>query len=109
MSVAKEMQRLVAERGDANMEFARGGYRLALNPVEDRFDQVGFILWQEEDGGTVPVAAGRAAGDELVIDGAPASGRETADLEAVIGDLLAGDPVPVAGRGGNDQAVPTGA
>jgi hypothetical protein len=89
MSVAQRIQDLVAEQGDANLEFAREGYRLSLNPVADHYDQVGFILWQQEgDGDLAPIAVGRAIGDELVLDGEPGSGRELADLEAVIASLI---------------------
>jgi hypothetical protein len=83
------MQEVFAEAGDASLEFAREGYRLSLNPVAGRFDEVGFVLWQEEaDGDLAPIAAGRAVGDEVILDGEPGSGRELADLEAVIASLL---------------------
>jgi hypothetical protein len=97
------MRRLVAERGDASLEFAREGYRLSLNPIEDRFDEVGFILWQQAaDGTTVPIATGRAAGDELVLDGESAADRELADLEAVIATLIAEEPASPPRAGANE-------
>ena len=109
MSVAKDMQKIASERGDANLEFAGGGYRLTINPIEDRFHELGFILWQEEaGGGQAPVATGRAVGGELVLDGASATDHDRADLEATIGTLIAGDPVSALGGGGNEQAIPTG-
>ena len=109
MGVAERLHDLVAKRGDANLEFARDGYRLALNPIEDRFTELGFILWREEaDGALTPVATGRALGDELVLDGAPAAGDESADLEAVIAALVDGELVLVQGAGSNEQAIPTG-
>ena len=109
MGVAADMQKLVSERGDANLEFAREGYRLSLNPIEDRFDELGFILWrQEADGGLAPIATGRAVGDQLVLDGSPATGRELTDLEAVIATLIADEPVASQGAAGNEQAIPTG-
>ena len=109
MGVAEDMQKLASEHGDANLEFAGDGYRLTINPIEDRFHELGFILWQEEaGGGQAPVATGRAVGDELVLDGAPAADRDRADLEAMIATLIAGDPVSTLGGGGNEQAIPTG-
>ena len=109
MGVAADMQKLVSERGDKNLEFARGDYRLSLNPVEDRFDELGFILWQQETGGTLtPIAAGRAVNDNLVLDGSPSTDRELADLEAVIATLIEEGPVSVQGAEGNEQAIPTG-
>ena len=107
MGVASDMLKLVGERGDANLEFARDGYRLTLNPIEDRFDEVGFILWREEAGGAVPVAVGRAIRDHLVLDGEPTTLARTTDLQAVIASLIAGEPVSALGGGGNEQAIPT--
>ena len=109
MGVAADMQKLVSERGDKNLEFARGDYRLSLNPVEDRFHELGFILWQQETGGTLtPIATGRAVDDDLVLDGSPSTDRELADLEAVIATLIEEGPVSVQGAEGNEQAIPTG-
>ena len=109
MSVAADMLELVSKRGDANLEFARGGYRLSLNPIEDRFDEVGFILWQEEPTGALaPVAVGRAVRDHLVLDGEPTTLGKTANLQTVIASLISGEPVSEQGGGGNEQAIPTG-
>ena len=108
MSVAKNIQRLVSERGDANLEFAGDGYRLSLNPVESRFDEIGFILWGDDGGGPVPVATGRAVGDRLVVDGEARGLRGAADLTGVIASLIAGEPVSALGGGGNESAIPTG-
>jgi hypothetical protein len=89
MRVAERLRELMAERGDAALELTQAEYRLTLNPVGDDFDAVGFILWQQEpDGDLAPIAAGRAVGDTLLLDGEPAHGRELADLEAVIAALL---------------------
>ena len=109
MGIAADMQKLVSERGDPNLEFARDGYRLSLNPVESHFDELGFILWQEEaDGHLVPLVTGRAVQDDLVLDGEPGTRGEMSNLEAVIASLMAGEPVSVLGGGGNEQAIPTG-
>jgi hypothetical protein len=107
MSVAGDMQRIVSERGGANLEFAGEGYQLSLNPVEDRFDEVGFILWREEGGGPAPVAVGRAVGDRLVLDDGGGPGTH-ADVSAVISSLIGGEPVSALGGGGNEGAIPTG-
>ena len=110
MGVAADVQRIFSEHGDANLEFASGGYRLTLNPVEDRFDEVGFILWRDEaGGGPTPVAVGRASGDRLVLDGEPDGPGTHADVSAVISSLIRGEPVSALGGGdGNEQAIPTG-
>jgi hypothetical protein len=109
MSVASEMVDRVRERGEANLEFAREGYRLSLNPIEDRLEEIGFILWREDGaGGLEPIATGRAADDRLLLDGDPTTRRETADLEAVIGSLLAAEPGATQAGLGNEGAIPTG-
>ena len=108
MGVAEDMQKIASEHGDANLEFAGDGYRLSLNPIEDRFDEIGFILWREEAGGAAPVATGRAAGDRLVLDDELANPRRHADVSAVISSLIQGEPVSALGGGGNEQAIPTG-
>ena len=109
MGVAAGLRELMSEHGDASLEFAREGYRLSLNPIEDRFDEIGFILWEDDAGGSpAPVAVGRAVGDELVLDGEPGDRREVADLGAVISSLIEGEPVSALGGGGNEQAIPTG-
>ena len=106
MSLARELRERFAAAEDANLEFRRAGYRLALNPIKDRFEELGFILWQEEaDGDLAPVATGRAVGDELVLDGETATGPELADLEAVVADLLAGEPIGPTGAGDNAPAT----
>ncbi len=108
MGVASDVLKLVGERGDANLEFAGGDYRLTLNPIEDRFDEVGFILWREEAGGLAPVTVGRAVRDHLVLDGEPTTLARTTELQAIIASLIAGEPVSALGGGGNEQAIPTG-
>ena len=108
MGVAKDMQRLMSERGDASLEFAGDGYSLSLNPIESRFDEIGFILWGDDGGGPVPVATGRAVGDRLVFDGEARGLRGAADLAGVIGALLDRGPVSALGGGGNESAIPTG-
>lgn len=109
MGVAKDIQRTMSERGDASLEFAGGGHRLSLNPIEGRFEEIGFVLWVEEAGGALaPVAAGRAVGDELVLDGEPAGGAGAADVGSTIASLIAGEPVSALGGGGNESAIPTG-
>jgi len=104
MGVAKDIQRLMSERGDASLEFAGDGYNLSLNPIEGRFHEIGFILWADDGGGLAPVATGRAVGDDLVFDGDAPPGNAA----AVIAALLEGEPVSALGGGGNESAIPTG-
>ena len=104
MSVAKDIRTRLAD--NAHLEFARDGYRLSLNPVAGHYDEIGFILWRDADGGPVPVASGRAAGDDLVVD--DASGYD-GDIEVLISTLLQGEPVAVDPPPGTERAVPTGA
>lgn len=109
MGVATDMRKLASERGDANLEFADGGYRLSLNPIESRFDELGFILWRDEAGGPVPVAVGRAVGDHLIFDDDPEAGAGggRGNVTTVIASLIAGQPISVLGGGGNERAIPT--
>ena len=107
MSLAKRLRDAVDRSGGAGVEFARGGYRLTLNPIDDRFHELGFILWREEEGGLAPVASGRASGDAIAIDDAgPYADR--AALEEAIDELAAGEAV-VTGRDDPETAIPTGA
>ena len=93
MSLAKQMRAKVA--ADANLAFAGHGYRLDLNPLEDRVDETGFILWSGDGDAAVPVATGRAVGDDLLLDETSAFPGGADDLRRLVGDLLQGDP---AGR-----------
>ncbi len=106
MSIAEELRQRVGP--DANLEFASGGYRLSLNPLEDCFDETGFILWREEATGPVPVATGRAVGDELIVEDAAAYDGKAGTLESLIAALIQGEPVAQAARPNPDDAVPTG-
>jgi hypothetical protein len=107
MSLAKQMRAKVG--ADANLAFAGHGYRLDLNPLEDRVDETGFILWSGDGGEAVPVATGRAVGDELLFDESGAFPGGADDLRRLIGDLLQGDPVETRPRPDATSAVPTGA
>ena len=102
MSLAKDIQDRVA--ADANLEYARDGYRLSLNPIEDRHTEIGFILWRDADGAPAPIASGRAIGDDLVVDQGSAY---DGDLEALLARLLETDPTAVAPRSANEPAIPT--
>ena len=102
MSLAKDLRDRV--NTDPNLEFAGGGYRLSLNPIEDRHTETGFVLWHDQGGAPAPIASGRAVGDDLVVDRSDYDG----DLEALIRDLIAGEPVAVSPRPDPDNAVPTG-
>jgi len=104
MSVAKDIQHRLAN--NANLEFTRDGYRLSLNPIEDRHHEIGFILWRDADGDPLPIASGRTAGDDLVVDDAS---NYDGDIESLISTLLQGDPVSVNPPPDTDRAVPTGA
>lgn len=109
MDLATRMHDIVSERGDATLEFARDGYRLSLNPIEDRFNELGFIIWREEQtGGMTPVATGRAVDDQLLLDGEPAEGEGLTSIAGMIAALLEGELVASQGSGGNEHAIPTG-
>ncbi len=109
MGVAADMQKLVSERGDKNLEFAREGYRLSLNPIESRFDELGFILLRDDGHGNLdPVGFGRAVRDDLVFDGDPDVSGGPDGARALIASLIQGEPISVLGGGGNEQAIPTG-
>ncbi len=107
MSVADRLWDMVTEQGDATLEFVRDGYRLTVNPVADRIDEVGLIIWRDDVRGPEPFVTGRAKGGSLFLDD-PASyqGNET-DLSNLVDRLLDGEPVPTAPPGDPDSAVPT--
>ena len=104
MSLAKDIRDRVA--ADANLEYARDGYRLSLNPIEDRHTEIGFILWRDAGDTPAPIASGRAIGDDLIVDEGSAY---DGDLEALLAGLLETDPTAVAPRSTNEPSVPTGA
>ena len=108
MSLAKRLRDALDANGGASVEFAHGQYRLSLNPIEDRFHELGFILWQEDDRGPVPVASGRAIGDAIVVDDAGSFGGRS-NLERVLDELASMPPASAADPNDPDAAVPTGA
>lgn len=112
MALADEMRRLIDERADRNqnLAFAGEGFRLDLNPIEDHWDQAGFILWAD-DGQAAPrlAAAGRALPDGVRVDGAEGYDGSQDDLLALLGRLLAAGPAAVGSPGfGGEAAIPTG-
>jgi len=109
MSTAKRIHRVMSERGDRNLEFARDGFRLTLNPIESRFTEIGFILWREDEatGALDPVAVGRAVDNQLVLDGEP-NEAGFMGVAGTIEALLDGELIASLGGGGNEQAIPTG-
>ena len=107
MSLADRLLDMVTERGDATLEFVRDEYRLTVNPVEDRIDEVGFIIWREDARGSEPVVTGRAKGDALLLDDPDAYDGSQTDLSTLVERLLDGDPVPTPLPGDPDSAVPT--
>jgi len=107
MSLAQTMRDRVAEQLGANLEYRRDGYRLAINPIQDRPSEVGFILWQETPEGLSPVVAGHTAGDELVLDGDAERTVAPRDLNAVVAALLAAPLDRVEGGYRDEAAIPT--
>jgi hypothetical protein len=107
MSLANDLRAIVRERAGANVEYARDGYRVSLNPVGDRHSDIGFILWRDDAAGTVPIVAGRAVGGRIVVDDPDFDGNP-AELEAVI-RLLIEDGQSSSGPAPSPEAsVPTG-
>jgi len=107
MSVADRMWDLVTEQRDASLEFVRDGHRLTVNPVEDRIDEVGFIVWRDGERGPEPVVTGRAKGGSLFVDDPSSYQGSPTDLSDLVERLVDGDPVPTAPAGDPDSAVPT--
>ena len=108
MSLASELRDLIQEHHGANLEFARDGYRVSLNPVGDRHSDIGFILWKHEPAGPRPIVAGRALDNRLVVDDPDFDG-DPADLEELIRLLIAGAPPEVQSSGSPASRIPTGA
>ncbi len=108
MSLAKRLREAVDKSGGTGVEFAREGYRLSLNRIDDRFHETGFIIWRQDEVGLVPVASGRATGDAIAVDDwGPFANRSA--LEEAIAGLADGERIPVAGGGDPEAAIPTGA
>ena len=107
MSLASELRDLVREHHGANLEFARDGYRVSLNPVGDRHSDLGFILWKEDASGARPIVTGRALDNRIVIDD-PAFDGDPAQVEAVIRLLVDGGTPAVSASGLPEDAIPTG-
>ncbi len=91
MSFSGELRTLVARHGDEGLEFERSGYRVSLNPVGSKFNEVGFILWGSEDGDWSPIVTGRTAGDGLAVDD-PTYDGDLLDLEAVLRAVVTWGP-----------------
>ena len=110
MGLADDMYERIAAHGNASIEYAAGDYRLSLNPIEDRYQETGFILWWQDASGSVPVAVGRAVGKDIVLDDTTAFDGSQDDLEEVLASLLGGqEVVGGGGRADDERAIPTGA
>ena len=107
MNAADRLWDLITERGDATLEFVRDGYRLTVNPVKDRIDEVGFIVWREDDRGPEPIVTGRAKGKSLLVDDPGSYNGTPTQLSALVEQLLDGEPVPTPPPGDPNSAVPT--
>ena len=107
MSLANDLRAIVRKHSGANVEYARDGYRVSLNPVGDRHSDIGFILWRDDPDGPVPIIAGRAVENRIVVHDPDFDGNP-AQVEAVI-RLLVEDGTPsVASPPLPESAVPTG-
>ncbi len=107
MNVADRLWDLVTERGDATLEFTRDGYRLTVNPVKDRIDEVGFIVWREAERGPEPIVTGRAKGKSLLADDYGSYDGTPSELTNLVERLLDGEPVPTPLPDDPNSAIPT--
>ena len=119
MGLADDLAERVAVHHGANLEYVAGEYRLALNPVEDRYDETGFILWRQDESGAtpdaipaaMPAAVGRAVSGELIWDDTAGFDGSRDDLVNLLQSLLAAPETVThrAGHGGVEESAPTGA
>jgi len=109
MALADDIYERVSAHGNASVEYAAGDYRLSLSPIEDRYQETGFILWHQTAGGAVPVAVGRAVNKDIVLDDMTAFDGSEDDLAGVLATLLSGqEVVGGGGRADDERAIPTG-
>lgn len=106
MTLADDLQQRVSAHRAENLEYVRGDYRLSLNPIASRHNEIAFVLWQGTGRAANPLYSGRASNGRLVVDQPPNSDIDLNQVESLIASVLEGEERPEPTTGSPEATLP---